>query len=168
MGVIAETLPRRPGAVRSNHPLSSFAAIGRNAERYLADRDWNEPMLPLQRLCDDGGYVLLLGTSLTSCTTIHLGEQHAGRRPLIRWANVAGVGIRVRVRVGGCSAGFEALAARIAGARRARVGAAELRATRMRAIVQATVAGSREDRFAWVCSKRCRRCRDAADGGPCE
>lgn len=167
MGVVAERLRRRSGALRSDHPLSSFAAIGRDARRYLANHDWNDPTLPLQRLCDDGGLVLLLGTSLTSCTTIHLGERQVGRRPFIRWANVAGAGIR-RVRVGGCSAGFEALAPRIADIRWTRVGKAGFRAMSMQAVVRAVVTVLREDRFALVCPARCRRCLDAADGGPRE
>ena len=167
MGIVAETLRRRPGAVRSRHPLSSFAAIGRDADRYVAGHDWNHPMQPLQQLYDDGGFVLMLGTPLTSCTAIHLGEQHAGRRPFIRWAKVADGGIH-RVRVGGCSDGFERLAPWIEGTAQTHVGRACIRMFSIAAVVEATVRRLAEDRHALVCPRRWRRCLDAADGGPQE
>jgi aminoglycoside N3'-acetyltransferase len=111
--------------------------------------------------------VLHLGTSLTSCTAIHLGEFYTGRRPFIRWALVGDRGVQ-RVRVAGCSAGFDALDPHIAGARETRVGDAEVRVMSLHLVVQATVDLLSKDRFALVCPERCRRCLDAAGGGPLE
>jgi aminoglycoside 3-N-acetyltransferase len=167
IGMVAETLRCRPAAVRSNHPLSSFAAIGADAARYAANHDWNRPMQPIQRLCEDDGDVLMLGTPLTSCTAIHWGEACVGRRPFIRWAKVADGAIH-RVRVGGCSDGFEKLAPYIRDVRQTRIGQARVRMFRCAAVVEATVQRLREDPYALSCDRRCLRCLDAAAGGPAE
>ena len=165
IGIVPDTLRRRPEAIRSDHPLSSFAAVGRDAGRYVTSYDWDDPMQPLQRLLDDGGYVLMLGTVLTSCTTVHLGEQHAGRRPFIRWAKTADGRIH-RVRVGGCSQGFEKLAPWVEGVRETQIGQARVRMFSVRAVIEASVRRLAEDAYALVCSPHCRRCLDAAEGGP--
>lgn len=167
MGAVAEALRKRPGAVRSGHPLSSFAAIGADAQRYVAYHAWDDPFAPIARMLADDGWVLHLGTDLTSCTTIHHGEQRAGRRMFVRWAAVAGQGVR-RVRVGGCSAGFGALEGRIADVRETTIGRARVGMMSMRAVVDAVVRAVGSDRLALACPARCRRCRDAADGGPAD
>jgi aminoglycoside 3-N-acetyltransferase len=165
MGVVPEALRCRDGAVRSRHPLSSFAAIGEDADRYMADHDFDNPMLPLRRLFDDGGHVLMLGTDLTSCTTMHLGEEHAGRRPFIRWAKLEDGTIQ-RVRVGGCSDGFDRLEPWLEVQDQTEIGRARVRLYTVGSIVDATMRRLAEDRSALVCPARCRRCLDAAAGGP--
>ncbi len=167
LGTVAETMRRHAGAVRSSHPLSSFAAVGAAAARYVRDHAWDKPLLPVARLRDDGGSVLMLGTPLTSCTAIHLGEQQAGRRAFIRWVRDA-EGRARRVRVGGCSQGFDQLAPHMEGVAETAIGEARVRRLSIASVLQATVDCLARDPLALVCPARCRRCLDAVAGGPLE
>ncbi|MFL1377597.1 aminoglycoside N(3)-acetyltransferase [Nocardiopsis protaetiae] len=75
MGRIPELVRTLPGAVRSPHPQTSFAAVGPRAHALLD----HHPLAcrlgdgsPLGRLLD--ARVLLLGTGYDSCTAFHLAE----------------------------------------------------------------------------------------------
>jgi aminoglycoside 3-N-acetyltransferase len=77
MGALAETVRLTPGALRSGHPQTSFAAVGPAAEKLLAghrqDCHLGEDS-PLARLYEADAQVLLLGTGFESCTAFHLAE----------------------------------------------------------------------------------------------
>ncbi|MFD6275328.1 aminoglycoside N(3)-acetyltransferase [Streptomyces sp. NPDC060209] len=81
MGALAETVRLSPGAQRSGHPQTSFAALGQAAAKLLAghrqDCHLGEDS-PLARLYEADAQVLLLGTGFDSCTAFHLAEY---RRP---------------------------------------------------------------------------------------
>ncbi|WP_405660106.1 AAC(3) family N-acetyltransferase [Streptomyces sp. NBC_01166] len=81
MGALAESVRLAPGALRSAHPQTSFAALGPAAEKLLsshrADCHLGEDS-PLARLYEADASVLLLGTGFDSCTAFHLAEY---RRP---------------------------------------------------------------------------------------
>jgi aminoglycoside 3-N-acetyltransferase len=77
MGVIAERVRTWPGALRSNHPHTSFAAIGSRAGELLRDHSLTSPLgdsSPLARLADVDARVLLLGVGWDRCTAFHLAE----------------------------------------------------------------------------------------------
>lgn len=86
MGILPETVRRWPGAVRSNHPHTSFCAIGVRADELMADHALSSPMgtgSPLQKLCDIDGSVLLLGVGYGNNSCFHLAEDFLDNAPRI-------------------------------------------------------------------------------------
>ncbi|QKV90891.1 AAC(3) family N-acetyltransferase [Streptomyces sp. NA02950] len=77
VGRIPETLRTWPGALRSAHPQTSFAAIGERAsaivDGHALDCRLGERS-PLARLEEAGARILLLGAGFGSCTAFHLAE----------------------------------------------------------------------------------------------
>jgi len=77
VGVIPETVRTWPGALRSAHPETSFAAVGPDAAAvvggHAADCRLGERS-PLARLEAGGARVLLLGAGYDTCTSFHLAE----------------------------------------------------------------------------------------------
>jgi aminoglycoside 3-N-acetyltransferase len=80
-GRIPETARQRPAALRSLHPTHSVAAIGPAAERYASGHELAETPCdrhsPYGRLIDERGFILLLGATQSSNTTLHCLEELA-------------------------------------------------------------------------------------------
>jgi len=87
MGRVAEEVRRAQGAIRSDHPQSSFAAIGPLAHQ-LMDGHRRSCHLgeesPLARLYDADAKVLLLGVGYEVFTAFHLAEYRYKEDPPTR------------------------------------------------------------------------------------
>ncbi|MFC7096446.1 aminoglycoside N(3)-acetyltransferase [Halobaculum marinum] len=78
MGAIPECLRDYPGAIRSRHPTTSFAAWGADAEAVTADHAYDSPMgeaSPLARLYDRDALIVRIGVDAN--TSLHLAEYRA-------------------------------------------------------------------------------------------
>lgn len=81
-GAFAEHVRLLPGAVRSTHPQTSFAAAGPRAADLMSVHDLDchlgdrSPLGPLYR---DGAHALMIGCGWTRCTALHLAEARVPR-----------------------------------------------------------------------------------------
>jgi aminoglycoside 3-N-acetyltransferase len=85
MGALAERVRTWPGAARSGHPLTSFAAVGDRAIELMAGHPIQSLLgaeSPLGALERADARVLLLGVGYAKCTTFHLAEYRLPDRPI--------------------------------------------------------------------------------------
>ncbi len=160
LGVAPNTLLRHPAARRTSHPALSFVAVGPDAEEMLAGQTLADPLAPLTWLTDHGGDVLLLGVTHRVNTTVHVGEQRAGRQKFVRWALTPE---RIEeFNWPGDSAGFEAITDAIKPyVVRGQIGQAHVQRIPAEAVVSAAVQLIRKDPTALLChNPSCERCRD--------
>jgi aminoglycoside 3-N-acetyltransferase len=82
MGALAEHVRTRPDAVRSGHPQTSFAAVGKRAKEFMDVHDLDchlGPRSPLGALYEADAQVLLLGVEYDVCIAFHLAEYRLAR-----------------------------------------------------------------------------------------
>lgn len=166
MGAVAAAVLARPGRLRGDHPLNSFAAVGERPDLVLEQRPL-DVYAPLRILAARDGFVLLIGAGLDRMTLLHLAEERAGRALFRRWANGPD-GRPMEVETGSCSEGFINLEPALAPlARETLVGASRWRAFPARATLGAAADAIREQPEITHCGREdCLRCRDAVAGGP--
>ncbi|MBL4849173.1 MAG: AAC(3) family N-acetyltransferase [Planctomycetes bacterium] len=145
MGSIPELFRTWPGVLRSQHPTCSFAARGPLAARITSEHALARPLGedgPLARLYEQDAWVLLLGVGHGSNTSLHLAEHRSAQptfeqqgsavqtpagRAWVRYEVLAGE----EERFPALGEAFEASH----GVALGRVGAAETRLFRQRALV---------------------------------
>jgi len=77
MGRIVENFLHWPGVLRSNHPVSSFAAWGKHAKIVTENHELTEELgerSPISRLYELDGRILLVGVNHENNSSIHLAE----------------------------------------------------------------------------------------------
>ena len=87
MGRVAEYVRTLPGAVRSAHPQSSFAAVGPMAHKLMGNHAIDCHLgeaSPLARLYDADARILLLGVDYRACSAFHLAEYRYAASPPTR------------------------------------------------------------------------------------
>src|SRR5579863_1190981 len=87
MGQLAELVRTTPGAARSAHPQSSFAAVGARAADSMAGHALDchlGEQSPLGWLYRQDAAVLLIGVSYDACTAFHLAEYRLPGEPSYR------------------------------------------------------------------------------------
>jgi len=166
IGAIPEALRKRPNAVRSRHPSHSFAAIGKAAAQILATQTLDDCLAPINALLSDGGWVLMLGAKINSCTAVHEAEYLAGRPRFIRWA-VCEDGVTRQYHVPMCTGSYPRFLPLLAPvARETKIGNAHVIAWPGRQFLDIIVAAIRKDPAIIVCSPACTYCQDIYAGGP--
>jgi aminoglycoside 3-N-acetyltransferase len=99
-GVLGEYLRTWPGACRSVHPDSSFAAVGARADELTRDHPFQYgmgPGSPLAKLCEVNGKVVVLGSPLANVTLLHHAEHLAEvpNKEIVRyWAPILRDGVK--------------------------------------------------------------------------
>ena len=81
MGRLAEAVRTAEGAVRSAHPQTSFAAVGRRAGELLAGHPLTSHLgedSPLGALYRAGAHVVMINVDFAVCTSFHLAEYRTG------------------------------------------------------------------------------------------
>lgn len=156
MGALPEKIRTHPDARRSFHPLLSFSGI--NVDDALNAQIIEEPMAPVGVLARQNGIVLLIGVNHTVNTSIHYAERLAGRKQFIRWA-LTPQGVRECPGFGGCSDGFEQAAPHLEFfTRKAKIGAATLRAVQLSPMIQTITTLIIKQPLALLCGKSDERC----------
>ena len=87
VGLIAETVRTHPEARRSDHPQTSFAALGPKAAELMEGHALNchlGDQSPLGKMYVQRASVLLLGVGFGACTAFHLAEYWYTLRPPVR------------------------------------------------------------------------------------
>ena len=166
ISVVSEVIRKRPGALRSSHPSHSFAAIGPDSAKVLATQTMDDPLAPIVTLLQMGGWVLMLGARITSCTELHASEHVAGRNYFVRLA-VDESGENYFARSPGCSTAyvnFEPIFAPIL--REVYIGNARVHAYPGPEFLDLSVNAIKANPEITRCRPDCIACRDCIAGGP--
>lgn len=166
LGATSASVAARPDRVRSPR-TGGFSAVGPLANELMSAEDDDDVFGPLRALRERDGWVVLAGVGLRSMTLLHLAEIEAGRNAFVRWMR-APDGSPRRIRVGGCSMGFERLAPALAAReRRTVVGASTWRAYPAEPALTLAARAIRDDPSITRCDDpSCQECPDAIAGGP--
>ena len=105
MGAIPECFRKQTGVLRSNHPQVSFAAFGPQADTITRGHKLNFTLgkgLPLSKIYELDGWVLLLGVSHENNSSLHLAEylaDYPGKKIEINGAPIIKNGVRKWVQI---------------------------------------------------------------------
>jgi len=157
MGLLPETLRKHPTAMRTAHPILSFAGV--NAEYTLFTQTLYEPLAPIGALAEQDGWAVLINVDHTVNTGIHYAEKLSGRKQFIRWALVDDRVVECQ-NYPGDSMGFQAIEEHLrADTRRVRLEEAFIDAIPLKKLFEITQGLIRKDPLALLCERiECERC----------
>lgn len=157
MGILPESLRNHPAAMRTAHPILSFAGI--RADLALGTQTLFEPLAPIGALAEADGWAVLINVDHSVNTSIHYAEKLAGRRQFVRWA-VMDNRIVECPNFPGDSSGFNAIASYIKpDIRRVEIGEAFIQAVSLRRLFDAVQELIKLDPLALLCQRTdCERC----------
>ena len=166
MGAISAAVLSKDGAVRGDHPICPFAAVGPAARELIAGQAPLDVFAPIRQLGRLDGVIVMMGVGLNSMTALHLAEQISGRQPFRRWANGPD-GVPMQAAVGGCSRGFPRMDSLLASLeRRTQVGQSVWRVFPAQPLLDRAAHVVREQPKLTHCGDvSCLRCDDAVAGG---
>jgi aminoglycoside 3-N-acetyltransferase len=152
-----DILQEFPGTFRSRHPVFSFYGLG--LDTVLVDHAPDKPYLPIKKLMDLGGWVLLIGVDPSQNFSIHYAEFLAGRKQFLRWA-LTPDGISACPHFPGCPDGFHKLDFYLQDELRiVMVEDTKFCAVPIKTLISTAVALLKEDTFALLCNNlQCMRC----------
>jgi aminoglycoside 3-N-acetyltransferase len=157
MGILPETLRNHPSAMRTAHPILSFAGI--NADFTLFTQTLYAPLAPIGALAEQNGWVVLINVDHTVNTSIHYAEKLAGRRQFIRWA-LAEDRVVECPNYPGDSVGFQAIEEHVTlDTRRVVLGDALIQAVPLKRLFDVVQELIKKDPLALLCERTdCERC----------
>lgn len=157
MGILPEALRTHPYAMRTLHPILSFAGI--RADGALSTQTLYDPLAPIGALAEEDGWVVLIGADHTVNTSIHFAEKRAGRKQFIRWALVNDRVVECP-NFPGDSSGFQGIQETIEpDARRIAIGKSFIQAVPLKGLFDAVVDLVKENPLALLCERLdCERC----------
>lgn len=157
MGILPETLRCHPAALRTAHPILSFAGV--NANHMLLTQTLHEPLAPIGALAERGGWAVLINVDHTTNTSIHYAEKLAGRRRFVRWA-LAEDRVAECPNYPGDSMGFQAIEEHIqSDMRRVELGQAFIQAVSLKRLFEVVKHLIKKDPLALLCERTdCERC----------
>lgn len=91
LGKVASYFCMYPNVIRSDHPLYSFSALGKDAFYLMADHSLDYGLgknSPLGKMYDMNAKVLMLGTDFETNTSIHLAEYYLNRDTIFEEAPI--------------------------------------------------------------------------------
>jgi len=154
---VIDILLEFPGTFRSSHPVFSFYGLG--LDIVLVDQTPETPYLPIEKLKNLGGWVVLIGADPSHNFSIHYAEFLAGRKQYLRWA-LTPDGISACPHFPGCSNGFHKLDYYLQEELKTTViEDTRLCAVPLNTMISTAVALLKEDPFALLCNDlQCKRC----------
>ena len=157
MGILPETLRNHPSAIRTAHPILSFAGI--NAGATLFTQTLYDPLAPIGALAQQDGWVVLINVDHTANTSIHYAEKLAERKQFTRWALV-GDRVVECPNYPGDSSGFQVIEEYIkSDTRHVEIGEAFIQAIPLRRLFSVVHEMIRKDPLALLCERiDCERC----------
>ena len=154
---VADTLQNYPGALRSSHPVLSFAGLGMNTA--LDAQNIHQPYAPIKSLLDLKGVVVLMGVDQTMNFCIHYAENLAGRKQFTRWA-LSSEGTLECFPFPGCPDGFNKLNIHVEALKHQIAIADQLwQAYSLQDFISVTIELLKKDPFSLLCNRlKCERC----------